>query len=69
MASAQLITVAQEDRGWRMKLPNDTVTFPMPVTCVAGPCSLMWPLSSGHPAEAEWQVPEQGVEEEVRDTL
>lgn len=31
--------------------------------------SLIWSLSSGHPAQAEWQVPEQGVEEEVRDTL
>lgn len=31
--------------------------------------SLSWSLSSGHPAQAEWQVLEQGVEEEVRDTL
>lgn len=31
--------------------------------------SLIWSLSSGHPAQAEWQVPEQGVEEEVCDTL
>lgn len=31
--------------------------------------SLTRPLSSGHPAEAERQVPEQGVEEEVCDAL
>lgn len=31
--------------------------------------SLIHPLSSGHPAETEWQVPEQGVEEEVCNTL
>lgn len=35
----------------------------------AGSWFLIRPLFSGDPAEAERQVPEQGVEEEVRDTL
>jgi hypothetical protein len=35
----------------------------------AGSWSLTRPLFLGDPAEAEWQVPEQGVEKEVCDTL
>lgn len=42
---------------------------PGAVALGASALSLTQPLSSGHPAEAERQVPEQGVEEEVRDAL
>lgn len=61
--------MAQEDGRRRTVFPSAPVTFSGPPDVRGWHLSLIPPLSSGHPAETEWQVPEQGVEEEVRDAL
>lgn len=56
----------QEGRGSR---PVGAETLPTPCGAWAWLPPLMQPLSAGHPAQAERQVPEQGVEKEVRDPV